>query len=56
VTLQTATARVNLRLGTQGMHGASATAPTRSINPCDISGEMVNQADGGGVYGKGANL
>jgi len=56
VTLQTATARVILRLGTQGMYGASVTAPTRGVNLRDISGEMVNQAAGGGVFGKGASL
>ena len=56
VTLQMAKARVILRLGTQGMYGASETAPTRGINLRDISGEMDNQAAGGGVDGKGASL
>jgi len=56
VTRQTATARVILILGTQGMYGVSATAPTRGVNLRDISGEMVNQAAGGGVDGKGASL
>jgi len=47
VTLQTATARVIHRLGTQGMYGASATAPTRGVNLRDFSREMVSQAAGG---------
>ena len=56
VTLRTATARVILRLGTQGLYGASATAPTRGVNLRVISGETVNQAAGGGGDGKGASL
>jgi len=52
VILQTAT-RVILRLRTQGVYGVSATPPTRGVNIRDISGEMVNQAAGGGVDGKG---
>jgi len=56
VTLQTATARVILILGMQGTYGASATAQTRGVNLREISGEMVNQAAGGGVDGKGASL
>jgi len=53
VTLQTATARVILILGMQGMYGASVTAPTRGVNLWEILGEMVNQTAGGGVDGKG---
>jgi hypothetical protein len=56
VTLQTTTARLILKLGMQGMYGASATAPMRGVNLPDISGEMVNQAAGGGVDGKGTSL
>jgi len=56
VTLQTATARVILRLGTQDMYRASATAPTQGVNLRDVSGEMLNQAARGGVDGKGASL
>jgi len=56
VTLQTATARVILTLGTQGMYGINATAQTRGFNLRDISGEMGKQAAGGGVDGKGASL
>jgi len=54
VTLQTATGRVVLRLGTQGIYVASTTAPMRRVNLRHISGEMVSQAAGGGVDGEGA--
>ena len=56
VTLQTATARIILRLGAQGMYGASAAVPKRGVNLRDISGDMVNKAAGGGVDDKGASL
>jgi len=56
VKLQTATARLTLRLGTQGMYGASATSPKRSVNLWDVSGEILNQADGRGVDDKVASL